>query len=408
MDETATPPPRPALDGFFASLRGTGLRRNTDDRWLAGVCSGVADRFDVDPLLIRGILLVLLFVGGLGGLVYLVAWALLPQQQGRIVAEDALHGDGRGIALLVLIALVVVGNVLDRWWLWLVLVPVLAGLGWAVRSARQGRTPEEMGQDARRFADRVGAYVTGPPTPAPATAAADPASPTGPALVAPHGLGPGRTGPVAAPMRVVQRRRPRGGLLALLLTAGLAVAGYGLGGLYAGTTAYAGSRDLLSAAAAVAGAGLALVIVGLAGRRAGFTVFLVTVFTATTFIGVTVGPVPGGGFGSRTWTAARPPDGGFALTAGRAELALAGAPTGTVVRVALGAGHLGLTVPRDTTVTLASTVRAGQVVVVRPDGSREVQGGGGDDLELSVGNGPTAIRVDASVLAGEIVLTQER
>ena len=94
MGAMADPHPSPSsarsgLDGMFSTLRGFGVRRNTDDRWLAGVCSGIADRLGIDPLIVRGALIVLLFVGGLGGLVYLIAWALLPDQNGKILAEAA-------------------------------------------------------------------------------------------------------------------------------------------------------------------------------------------------------------------------------------------------------------------------------------------------------------------------------
>ena len=128
---------RSGLDGMFSTLRGFGVRRNTDDRWLAGVCSGIADRLGIDPLIVRGALIVLLFVGGLGGLVYLIAWALLPDQNGKILAEAALHGDGWGIALLIVIGIALISNISDRWWLWTILVPV--GLLCGGRSTPLGR-----------------------------------------------------------------------------------------------------------------------------------------------------------------------------------------------------------------------------------------------------------------------------
>ena len=36
--------PKTGMDKIFAALRGLGVRRRTDDKWLAGVCSGLADR----------------------------------------------------------------------------------------------------------------------------------------------------------------------------------------------------------------------------------------------------------------------------------------------------------------------------------------------------------------------------
>jgi len=57
------------------------LVRSHDDRWLGGVCGGIADYTGVDPNLVR-LLTVLGTVLGLGSLVvaYVVAWALMPEQ----------------------------------------------------------------------------------------------------------------------------------------------------------------------------------------------------------------------------------------------------------------------------------------------------------------------------------------
>jgi phage shock protein C len=56
------------------------LTRSTDDRWLSGVCGGVAQYTGVDANLIR-LLVVLGTVLGLGSLLvaYVVAWIVMPQ-----------------------------------------------------------------------------------------------------------------------------------------------------------------------------------------------------------------------------------------------------------------------------------------------------------------------------------------
>jgi phage shock protein PspC (stress-responsive transcriptional regulator) len=416
---SAPSPTRSGLDGMFSTLRGFGVRRNTDDRWLAGVCSGIADRLGIDPLIVRGALIVLLFVGGIGGLAYLIAWALLPDQNGKILAESALHGDGWGIALLIVIAIALISNISDRWWLWTILVPVGVLVWWAIHSARQGKTPEQMSQEAREFGNKFAATFSRPPaatssTPndisttgtesAPITTAT-PAAPTMP----PHGMGPGRTGTVVAPERVVHRARPRGGFLGLLLTTGLAIAGYGLGQWYATSSGFEASPEVLAAGFAVAGAGLALLILGLAGRRAGFTAFLVTLAALATVAATSMPALPSGGFGERQWNAVAQPGGGFSLTAGEARLDLTGATTGSTVHVAMGAGQLNIAVPKDTTVTLVPTVRAGQLVVRRADSTKQVHSGidTQQGQPITVGSGPTAVRVDIDMVAGEIVVTEE-
>ena len=56
------------------------LVRRSDDRMVAGVCSGVADYLGVDVTLVR-VLTVLGAIFGLGTVVvaYVVAWLLLPE-----------------------------------------------------------------------------------------------------------------------------------------------------------------------------------------------------------------------------------------------------------------------------------------------------------------------------------------
>ena len=54
------------------------LRRDTNNKVLAGVCSGVANYFDVDPTLVRIMfILVLLLVFGSGGLLYIILWIVM-------------------------------------------------------------------------------------------------------------------------------------------------------------------------------------------------------------------------------------------------------------------------------------------------------------------------------------------
>lgn len=55
------------------------IYRNTDDVKIAGVCSGIADYFDVDPTLIRLIWVLLCLWGGIGIVLYLIAWIIVPK-----------------------------------------------------------------------------------------------------------------------------------------------------------------------------------------------------------------------------------------------------------------------------------------------------------------------------------------
>jgi phage shock protein C len=62
-------------------LQGKLLRRSTDDKWIGGVCSGIARYAGVDVVLVRLLFLVLtVFSFGAGVLAYLVAWVVMPPE----------------------------------------------------------------------------------------------------------------------------------------------------------------------------------------------------------------------------------------------------------------------------------------------------------------------------------------
>jgi len=55
------------------------MYRDTDHRIIGGVCAGMAAYWDLEPWLIRAIFIVLAMMGGLGVLVYLVLYIVLPE-----------------------------------------------------------------------------------------------------------------------------------------------------------------------------------------------------------------------------------------------------------------------------------------------------------------------------------------
>lgn len=88
----AGPTPPAASSDFFGWIRSQGISRGSD-RWIGGVCSGIAHRLRVDPIIIRGALIVLTLLAGIGVLLYGLAWAFLPEPDGRIHVQEA--GAGR-------------------------------------------------------------------------------------------------------------------------------------------------------------------------------------------------------------------------------------------------------------------------------------------------------------------------
>lgn len=130
------------------------LTRNMAYRRVAGVCAGLADFFGVDVTLIR-ILFVLsvFFGGGVGLLVYLVCWVVLPKD--RLTNRRPLRrSPAATVIFLVIVAAVAAGwawDRLDRITTWGgngLIAPVvfiaLVGLAWLVlhrrRTARQRRS----------------------------------------------------------------------------------------------------------------------------------------------------------------------------------------------------------------------------------------------------------------------------
>lgn len=54
------------------------LFRNPNDKVIGGVCSGIANYFDIDPVIIRLVFAVLFLTAGVGLLAYILAWIIIP------------------------------------------------------------------------------------------------------------------------------------------------------------------------------------------------------------------------------------------------------------------------------------------------------------------------------------------
>jgi phage shock protein C len=72
----------PASAGWGSGRKPQGkrLERKLTNRWVAGVCSGLADYTGVDATLIRVVFAVLTFFGGTGLIAYVLGWALIPEE----------------------------------------------------------------------------------------------------------------------------------------------------------------------------------------------------------------------------------------------------------------------------------------------------------------------------------------
>lgn len=428
------PPPAPPApggpNGFFAAIRRTGLVRS-HDRWVGGVAGGLAARFGIDPLLVRGLVGVTLLMG-FGFVLYGIAWALLPEQtDGRIHLEETIRGSF-DVALLGAIALVVVGlSWGDRWFSW-----GPWGTGWlgafawaaavvvgivivasAVRQrkdrhpgppawqppSQEGHTPMTSTSPAGTPAGPPAAGAPIPPAPggrgpAPAPAPTWSAPPAWAAAPAPaRGWNPPPPAPPVPPVPPVPPappRPPRRGPGAALTGVVVAVILLGLAGLLAADRAgwYTGPILPVVIGGGVVLVGVAIIVSGLRGRTAGG-------LTALAIIGMLIaGPavvVDGRG----EWrvdrdtfrsvdvavTSRAAAEKGYAFGIGDAHVDLTDVPLTDetlVVPISGGMGDITVVVPEGAAVTAEVTSGVGDVDW-RVDGNRQRADGVGNDRRFS-------------------------
>jgi phage shock protein PspC (stress-responsive transcriptional regulator) len=97
-------------------MRGLGLVRG--DAWIGGVCGGIAARLGIDPLIVRGIAVVIALLGGPAFLAYAAAWALLPDREGRIHLERLIRGtfDAATVGIIIVAVLAFLPITQGVWW----------------------------------------------------------------------------------------------------------------------------------------------------------------------------------------------------------------------------------------------------------------------------------------------------
>lgn len=64
------------------------LFRSRKDRVLAGVCGGLGEYFDIDPIIFRLLFVVLVIMGGSGVLLYILCWILIPEEASTAKEKD--------------------------------------------------------------------------------------------------------------------------------------------------------------------------------------------------------------------------------------------------------------------------------------------------------------------------------
>lgn len=148
------------------------LRRSVHDRHIAGVAGGLARHLDIDPIIVRVALVVLVFFGGAGLLLYAAGWLLVPEE-GTDDQPLGLDERNRRIALLgagVLAALAAVGDWAGAFWFpWPVVIVALLVLWFLNRNQQRAAGPPATGYGSPAYTDpaHTGPTYTGPSYPGP-------------------------------------------------------------------------------------------------------------------------------------------------------------------------------------------------------------------------------------------------
>jgi phage shock protein PspC (stress-responsive transcriptional regulator) len=82
------------MEKFFSTVKGLGLKRGPE-RWLGGVCGGIAAKLNVDVAFVRIAFLLLALLPGPAFIFYLAAWLILPDQRNAIVLQSFLDNRSR-------------------------------------------------------------------------------------------------------------------------------------------------------------------------------------------------------------------------------------------------------------------------------------------------------------------------
>jgi phage shock protein PspC (stress-responsive transcriptional regulator) len=435
MNEQSATVPSTGLDRFFGALRALHVRRRTDDKWLGGVCSGLADRLGVDPVIVRVALVVLSIFWGFGVMVYLTAWVLLPDDKGEIAAQRAIRdGDHGSIVLLIFAAFALFGALTwttDHVGPFLI-IPLVAFVWWLTHRshksaesvrADQAGTPYGAGPPPTPYAagPPPTPYAAGPPPisyaagPPPISYAAGPPPISYAAGPPPISYG---AGPPPTPPAPVVKRRPRrrsGGPLMIVVAIGLALVTYGSLTWLGTQFDWNGNHSAIALAGSLATIGLLIVGLGVAGWRAGFLTFLAVLLAITAFSSTLVpkGIQFDASFGDANWAPTPVTlDSSYRLGAGNGVLDLRGLPTeglsGAKIPAYIGVGELKVLVPEGLTVKVVGHVALGNIIAPEDAGNTN-QGGGTDQARTIVvgGGGPTEVVVDAGVGIGQLIVIKE-
>lgn len=64
------------------------IYRSKSSKIFAGVCGGLAEYFDIDPVLVRALFVILLLGDGISFILYIVLWFIMPKGENKLPPDD--------------------------------------------------------------------------------------------------------------------------------------------------------------------------------------------------------------------------------------------------------------------------------------------------------------------------------
>ncbi|WP_191907765.1 PspC domain-containing protein [Nocardioides cynanchi] len=320
-------------------VRDLGRIRRTRDKRIAGVAGGLGHHLDIDPLIVRVAFVVLSFFGGVGLLLYVAGWLLIPEE-GNDWAKVALDRRSRTVALALVTGLGLVLLLSHSWWgsgfPWGILI--VAGIVALVAT----QLPE------RRRRDDPGAQTVVPPQ------GAVPADPTAYVVPAASVSPPAYVAPPVQPRPVNPRKRGP-----ILFWFSLALITVALGALAVVDLAGADVAPSAYPALVLALSGTILVVGAFFGRAGGL--ILVGLLATFATIGSTVADRWDPHRQVERPVAAADVQGSYHLDMGELVVDLTdvrdlGALDGRTIDISGGIGHLDILVPAGITVVTHSQI----------------------------------------------------
>lgn len=280
--------PGKAGSDFFGWIRRLRITRGPD-RWVGGVASGLAHRWGIDPVVVRGLFIVATIFLGIGVLAYGILWLVLPEPDGRIHCQEAMHGRWTAGMTGGLIATVLgvggaragfsFGDVRGAGPFWAVFWIGVAALAiFSISRSRRRRRYVSYGYGPGSRSASSGAAAQGVASSTPYTSTPYTSAPyVGTYEGSPTAPG---TPPAARATAVRTRRRGPGGPFAAVVVGAAVLVSGGLLALQLAGVAIVDSSTGALWAIGAAILGLGIVVAGLRGRSGGILSFLAVVALA--------------------------------------------------------------------------------------------------------------------------------